>query len=493
MAYIVEPEVVKYACTCGLLKPISKLYFCRHCLEVRCGYCLCHEVDCHFCDKCLEIMTSTEARIRKNRCGTCLLCPSCTLHLTVRAVVVPGDNPKSTPKKSLYLSCLTCRWSSRDVGIPDQPISTRDWPERENVHSVRLVKILEYYRGVVQKEQQQKLEKDKKKPPRFMSYTDRTGITAAMMRKHLGIPDPNVGIKKKSEEEMIGATPKEVIEDYPEHLFTEEIDLTKLTSIKQCLLQPESQPSTVDKLFPVHKHCSVKQSLRCRSCEHNVSKPEFNPTSVRFKIQLFAYYHIPEVRIVTVEPLRAGKPCELFLKFINPTQHQTTISILPLSAMEIKSPENNSNLVMVKTEEKEPISLPSSQPSSIIQSSLSRQPSITIKSRPVDSKIGGDLEIPSQSFILPPRDDAAEYDDSGENYNFQDDPKLVIRRKSNKAVIKLIITPSDELKLGEEVIIGFVMQHVYTNTIPIEKVKEPQKCEHKISVYLSLGNLVGSQ
>jgi len=41
-------------------------------------------------------------------------------------------------------------------------------------------------------------------------------------------------------------------------------------------------------------------------------------------------YHIPEVKIVTYEPLRSGKSSELLLKFCNPTQHQTQITILPL-------------------------------------------------------------------------------------------------------------------------------------------------------------------
>lgn len=26
------------------------------------------------------------------------------------------------PKKMYYLSCFNCRWTSRDVGIPDQPV-----------------------------------------------------------------------------------------------------------------------------------------------------------------------------------------------------------------------------------------------------------------------------------------------------------------------------------------------------------------------------------
>lgn len=43
----------------------------------------------------------------------------------------------------------------------------------------------------------------------------------------------------------------------------------------------------------------------------------------------------------------------------------------------------------------------------------------------INQEIGADTEIPDSSFILPPRDDAAEFDDSSENYNFNDDPKYV--------------------------------------------------------------------
>lgn len=47
MAYLIQPDYVKYACTCGKLKPITNIYFCRHCLKVRCGFCICHEVREH--------------------------------------------------------------------------------------------------------------------------------------------------------------------------------------------------------------------------------------------------------------------------------------------------------------------------------------------------------------------------------------------------------------------------------------------------------------
>lgn len=61
----------------------------------------------------------------------------------------------------------------------------------------------------------------------------------------------------------------------------------------------------------------------------------------------------------------------------------------------------------------------SSQPNSLL--GLSRQPSITIKPRKINQEVNADPVIPESSFILPPRDDAAEYDDSGDTSNIQDD------------------------------------------------------------------------
>lgn len=83
-------------------------------------------MDTIFCGKCSENIPSTEARVRKNRCGNCYTCPSCKQELSVRIAsskAPTANNPedaKTVPKKMYYLSCPFCRWSSRDVGIPDQ-------------------------------------------------------------------------------------------------------------------------------------------------------------------------------------------------------------------------------------------------------------------------------------------------------------------------------------------------------------------------------------
>ena len=58
------------------------------------------------------------------RCANCYECPSCgnTLSTRATAVAIASDNPeeKATAKKVFYLACGFCRWSTRDVGIPDR-------------------------------------------------------------------------------------------------------------------------------------------------------------------------------------------------------------------------------------------------------------------------------------------------------------------------------------------------------------------------------------
>jgi len=63
---------------------------------------------------------------------------------------------------------------------------------------------------------------------------------------------------------------------------------------------------------------------------------------------------------------------------------------------------------------------------SILLPSLSRQMYISEDPRSVNVKLTGEVIIPSSSVVLPPRDDAAEYDDSGDTYHFQDDSKYVM-------------------------------------------------------------------
>lgn len=71
--------------------------------------------------------------------------------------------------------------------------------------------------------------------------------------------------------------------------------------------------------------------------------------------------------------------------------------------------------------------------------------------------------------------------------------RLVIWRKGNKAVIKLHVIPHENIESdSQQVIIGFVMQYGYVNTITTLEHKAPQKLDLKVKLYLTIGNIVGS-
>ncbi|XP_011695982.1 PREDICTED: dynactin subunit 4 isoform X1 [Wasmannia auropunctata] len=493
MTYLNQPDYVRYLCNCGSLKPISKIYFCRHCLMIRCGYCVCQEVDSHYCPNCMENLPSSEVRLKKNKCSNCFDCPCCFQTLSTRAGIAPmratastdgeeNKDVKATPKKVYYLFCSLCRWSSRDAGIPDQSVATGGWPEQENPHVTRINALIDYHKVLASIEKQQ-CERKKFHPKRsFMPAQTMYSFTSALVRKRIGRP-MKPPLQSQSSAQPVPSVAREEVDELPSDIFTESVDITKVTTLEQRLQHPEVQPEKINELRPQHRQFLVKRSQRCRVCEHNVSKSDLCPQSTKFKILLAAFYHIPEVKIVTCEPLRPGKSSELLLKFCNPTQHQTQITILPLDTSLSTSLTDEKD---VKQEDTQGSESPNLLPSTVRQAPVTEDPK-SIKVVP-----NADLMMPHSSLILPPRDDAAEYDDTSDNHNFQDDPKLVVWRKGNKAVIRLHVTPHGTNKDNEDpVIVGFVMQHGYVNTIAALEHKSPQKVDVKIKLYLTVGQLVG--
>ncbi|KOB70648.1 Dynactin subunit 4, partial [Operophtera brumata] len=223
MAYLTQPDYVKYICSCGQLKPITSLYFCRHCLKIRCGFCICHE---------------------KNRCSSCFDCPSCFHTLSTRATLAQprqaaGDAADAKvenkqPKKMYYLSCFNCRWTSRDVGIPDQPVASGGWPERSNPYSARMNQLLELYKAIAQQEKQEKLEKERKKfaiRGKYITLTDKTGLTGAMARNIAGLPASDAG-SSSAIASFVPSQPSEDVDELPEDAFTKE-DVSSYQSLER--------------------------------------------------------------------------------------------------------------------------------------------------------------------------------------------------------------------------------------------------------------------
>lgn len=442
MTHFLTNKAVSYVCACGLLNPLASLYFCRHCLNLRCGFCLCHEVDSHFCSSCLENIPSSEAKHKKYRCNSCFDCPSCQHTLSARGTTVvvaagsaskkstadgaPSESeaPKAT-RKMFYLSCLACRWTTRDVGIPDQTVATGSWPEPEYSNVTRFAQLMEYYQSVVLQEKQERQEFWRRKAPKqhkYPSLSDRTGVTVSMVRRQLGWSDKNAAPKLSMAEIKPSEATKVAESDLPEDIFTKEICLKRFTTVAQRLAQPAGQPYTVTHLFPQHKSLSIKKSLRCRQCEHNIIKPEFNPTSIKYRIQLFASYHVPEIRLMRSTVTTNNAQGSVQLKFINPTINDMTITImeLPTDEEELELIQEMKRCAVERTN-KLPGATASSQNNSL-NSSLTKQISLE-DPRLVDRRVNSKLILPDSSFVLQHKDESAEFDDEVVHKGAKEEPK----------------------------------------------------------------------
>uniref|UniRef100_A0A1L8E5D8 Dynactin subunit 4 n=1 Tax=Nyssomyia neivai TaxID=330878 RepID=A0A1L8E5D8_9DIPT len=493
MAHFLANKTVQYVCACGIVNPLTKLFFCRHCLALRCDFCLCHEVDSHFCYNCVENIPSTEAKLKKYKCSSCFDCPCCQHTLSARAtnVTVPrkGDDDaaaaakedaKVITRKMYYLACLACRWTSRDVGISDQTVATGSWPECEYAHATRFALLMEHFQAVVLRDKQERQDYLRRKSPKqhkYPSLTDRTGLTVSMIRRQMGWSDK--APPKAKPIDVNASIGVEDVEQLPETIFTQPVNLRELTTIKQRLAQPAGQPVCVRDLFPQHKSLSIKRSLRCRQCEHNVIKPEFNPSSIKYRIQLFAAHHVPEIRVVHLpEKPQGGQGTKVQLKFSNPTIHDMTVVLKEL-------PTTDEETAIIEEMKKVVVS---STPSSL-NASLSRQVSLTEEPRVVATGVTAKVELPEVPFMLPHRDDSAEFDE--EMQLPQEDPKFVIWRRANRACIELNMEPHDNLAPGTEVIIGFTVQYTYVNTVQVPEKKEPQTHNLTARVYINCGMLSG--
>ena len=374
------------------------------------------------------------------------------------------------------------------------------WPEVENPHGARLAVLQEHYRALAQRE---KLERESKRylggrsKMSYMQLSDKYGLNAAMARKRAGLPplaqqqSSAAGATDATGQpvEMVPSAPvdvAEIEEKSIEELFEAEVDLTQITGLGQRFMQMEVQPASTSEVFPRHKHLMIKRSQRCRKCEHNLCKPEYNPSSIKFKIQLAAYYHVPEVVLFRVEkPLKPGVKSLFVLKVVNPTQHPTRVQFLNMDEF-VKEKE----LLEAREEQRKKENAAAGDKKSSV--GLLRNPSLVKASARHKVAATADCALPpaGTAVYVPPRDDAAEFDDAGPDLKgVVDDETVVAWRKGNRVGVFLSATPGEKLSPGDEVVAEFALKFVYTNTISALEKKEVQTADILVPVYVVLGTV----
>ncbi|XP_057308865.1 dynactin subunit 4-like [Hydractinia symbiolongicarpus] len=455
---------VLYACECKEFKPITKLYFCRHCTKLRCGNCVTHEVDSFYCPNCLENMPSAEAKLKKNRCGNCFDCPSCHHTLSVRATAVPAvqTNPldgKTPPlKKVHYLNCGFCRWTTRDVKLPDQLTPSGGWPAVEPAFSKKMSALLDYYKHMAHQDKMEKERQKLSKRRTNMYLMDRYGYALSLGKRRAGSIGSPLSILSRtssspgSQKEVQAPclSPRlEEIEPIPDRFYTEEVVLEEVLTLEQRLHQPSIQGEATKTLYPQHKHLMVRRSQRCKECEHNLCKPEFNPSSIKFKIQLGGIHYCPSIQIFKKPNLSKDMESVLILSISNPLDTIMNVSFENLSAEEQELHEKNC-----------------------------------------------EIELPKVILSIAAKDATVEFDGIGSatTDNFNDDPSVVHSRASNKVCFFTKITPKHE---QGEVAAFFKMTYEYKMTTAplVRKLDDADKSvkleEHLVSLTVLVRVMVG--
>lgn len=468
MAYMFQRTVTSI-CTCGLQKLLPNLFFCRHCLTLRCDFCVSHEIDTTYCPHCFENHSSTEAKNKKNRCtSSCLECPRCFNTLTTRSYSRTID-PKKPPQKMYYLLCLFCSWRSHEPNIPDQPTSSGNWPVYKNPSDGRILDLINYYKSITLKEVFDKQKRNTKNYGRnYMHFLEKFGLNAMMARKRAGLPNFPMDGLSYTVPHISPAEPIENVPELSEDTFEKIVDLKQISTLEQRFATPELQNENVDDLFPIRKHFCVKHSLRCRVCEHNVVKPEYN--AVKFKIKHLAYYYVPDIKIIKCEPLQAGKSSILILKLCNPAQTSTTVHFEKLDLDAI-------NLTR--------------EPRQLEGEDLMTTPKQLPEPIPIVLELQGDIVVPNKEIKIAARDDTAEYDDTDDVNIDNDDPKYVYWRKGNKVALKFEVIPYENIQKDEIIRVGFIMNFIYLDTMShVINQKQPQSVLIPIKIILDLPNSI---
>ncbi|CAL8069600.1 unnamed protein product [Calicophoron daubneyi] len=498
MTTYMELDRCQVLCGCRRTVPLCKLYFCRHCLDLRCSECVSHEVDSHYCPNCLENMASAEAKMRKHRCGNCFDCPSCGHTLSTRATAVmlarPDDPGKTMAQKAYYLTCGFCRWSTRDSDIPDQRQSAGGWQESANPYSKRISELVDSYHHLAVREKADREWSKFVRKRNYMILLERYPVLNPRLRRYCSsswtTPSREAEPVKQVNIPAAEAPDEPVAFDLDSYI-NQPLQLEKITTVFQRHLAPHLQPKRTSELEPHPKCLVVKRSMRCRTCEHNLSKADFNPSSIKFRINLSAVLHVPEIRYILLLPqpseetagkkghgiqrrtsttlavmkeqrlihrdFSPGKKQNIVLTICNPAHRVTTVSLRQLTAEEEMrtlghlvscldpndKPKNAEHLAESdaggKTKDDEAKSTGSTDPTNPPAGSSGDTPTETAHCFSTVK-----LSLPTGELKLAPRNDIADYDEglpSNLLSDYKDDPRVVAFRRGNKIGLHVGLTP----------------------------------------------------
>lgn len=197
--------------------------------------------------------------------------------------------------------------------MKDEVVSSGNIPEPEIPNAKRLEALADYYKALSLKEKNEK-EKKRVTHRNAVFLLDKYGISSSLsakvsatLRARMARSSSGVSLSDmKTSQELPSFKSAEALDEIEldkvdrlniekyygstedKEEFEDNLKLLESNSLEQMLNCVEYQPTSCKDFVPISKMLVVKRSLRCKKCDHNLSKPEYNPSLIKFKIQLSA-------------------------------------------------------------------------------------------------------------------------------------------------------------------------------------------------------------
>ncbi|KAJ8653638.1 hypothetical protein O0I10_010675 [Lichtheimia ornata] len=310
------------------LYPLSRLYFCEDCHQIRCPSCVQDEIMSYYCPNCLFEVPTASVKSEKNRCArNCFQCPICQNTLSVVAAQEP--TPSSTPATAgpYFLFCNVCRWNSKEVNMTFEKPTSLALQLQKTEEALPDAKEFDHLKEHFEKHL--RLNPPPPLPPSLLSLSS-PGAFSKLMGT---MSNPHSQAQCKLDDidtyEPSVQVPDDDLKLVDKLMTLRNVD--EISTLRQRSSQLHNQPYLRKDIHPQRIHLSIKRSKRCRTCRHILIRPEQKAQITRFKIKLVAMNYIPNITIVKLPrktwPLHVGIPTQFVLKFTNPLYEEMSVTL----------------------------------------------------------------------------------------------------------------------------------------------------------------------
>ncbi|ORZ00377.1 dynactin p62 family-domain-containing protein [Syncephalastrum racemosum] len=317
------------------LYPLSRLYFCEDCHQIRCPSCVQDEIVSYYCPNCLFEVPTASVKSEKNRCArNCFQCPICQNTLTVVAAQeqqqqqqILGNAGSAGPGSGgpYFLSCNVCRWNSKEINMTFEKPTSLALQLQKSEEALPDAKEFDHLKEHFEKHL--RLNAPPTLPSSFLSFSSASFSKMNQFHHHdaaqqnklddVGSYEPSIHI------------PDDDLKTVDTLISLRDVD--PISTLPQRFTQLHNQPYQLNQIHPQRIHLCIKRSKRCRTCRHILIKPEQKAQATRFKIKLVAMNYIPTVSIIKLPrktwPLQLGIPTQFVLKFTNPLYEEMSIRL----------------------------------------------------------------------------------------------------------------------------------------------------------------------